>query len=195
VFSFDAAAARAALDAAGLPPVRGSGPPVRFAFTCLVQADPRYERLALLIQRQLLRVDVDMRLQPVPLRDFQTQVLSGRFDAFLSDVVAGLGLDLIYANWHSTPPGPYFRTGYRSADAVLDRARGARSDDETRAAVHALQRTMFEDPPAVFIHWAYASRAVNRRIVVPADGGNDILRSVDAWRRADAPDYVAGAAP
>lgn len=193
VFSFDAAAARAALDAAGFRPAKRSGPPIRLAFTCLVQADPRYQRLALLIQRQLLTVDVDMRLQSVPLPEFGSRVLSGEFDAFLSDVVAGLGLDLIYANWHSTPPGPYFRTGYRSADAVLDRIRQARSDEETRAAVHALQRTMFDDPPAVFIHWAYASRALSRRVAVPPDDGNDIMRSVDAWRRIDAASGGTGA--
>jgi ABC-type transport system substrate-binding protein len=195
VFTFDAAAARAALDAAGLAPVRtGQGPPVRLAFTCLMQADPRYERLALLIQRQLLTVDVDMRLEAVPLPEFGARVVSGKFDAFLSDVIAGLGLDLVYANWHSTPPGPYFRTGYRSADAALDRVRHARTEAEARDAVHALQRTMFEDPPAVFIHWTYASRALSRRVAVPPDDGNDVMRSVDAWRRADGRPAGAGAA-
>ena len=192
-FSFDPAGARAALDAVGLRPARRAGPPVRLSFTCLVQADPRYERLALLIQRQLLTVDVDMQLEAVPLAEFSGRALAGKFDAFLADVVAGHGLDLIYANWHSSPAGPYFRTGYRSADAVLDRVRQARTDEETRAAVHALQQTMFDDPPAVFIHWAYASRALSRRVVVPADDGNDIIRSVDAWRRADAPSGDTGA--
>lgn len=193
-FTFDPDGAKAALDAAGLPATRRNGPPTRLSFTCVLPADPRYERLALLIQRQLLTVDVEMRLQPVPMSEFQRHVLSGKFDAFLVEVVAGFGLDLIYANWHSSPAGPYFRTGYRSADPVLDRLRQARTDEETRAAVHALQNTMFEDPPAVFIHWAYASRALSRRVVVPADDGNDIMRSVDAWRRADGPAAGAGAA-
>lgn len=192
-FTFDPAAAKAALDAAGLRPARRDGPPIRLSFSCLVPADPRYERLALLIQRQLLTLDVDMQLRALPLEEFRKQVLAGTFDAFLVEVVAGFGLDLIYANWHSTPPGPYFRSGYTGADAVLDRLRRARTDDETRAAVHALQRTMFEDPPAVFIHWAYASRALSRRVVVPADDGNDIIRSVDAWRRVDGPAAGAGA--
>jgi peptide/nickel transport system substrate-binding protein len=192
-FGFDAPAAKAALDAAGLRPAARKGPPIRFSFTCVVPADPRYERLALLIQRQLLSIDVDMRLRPVPLDEFRRHVLSGEFDAFLAEVVAGFGLDLIYANWHSSPPGPYFRTGYTGADAVLDRVRQARTDGDTRAAVHALQKTMFDDPPAVFIHWAYASRALSRRVVVPADDGNDVIRSVDVWRRVDGPASGAGA--
>ena len=51
--------------------------------------------------------------------------------------------------WHSTRRTPFIRTGYTGADAALDRVRAARTDDETRAAVHDLQRTMHDDPPAV----------------------------------------------
>ena len=72
------------LDAAGLRP-DGSGPAqARLTFTCLVLAEPRFERLALLMQRQLLSVDVDMRLEALPRTEFATRVASGRFDAFLA---------------------------------------------------------------------------------------------------------------
>jgi hypothetical protein len=89
--------------------------------------------------------------------------------------------------WHSTPPSPFFRSGYASADASLDRLRAARTDDETRAAVHALQRTMHEDPPAVFLYWEQRSRAVSRRFLLPTGEDLDILRSIDRWQLVDRP--------
>jgi peptide/nickel transport system substrate-binding protein len=191
-FAFDPGAARAALDAAGLRRKPGTGSPSRFSFTCLVQA-PRYERLALLIQRQLLAVDVDMRLEAVPISDFRPRAASGKFDALLGELIAGRGLSFTSLLWHSSPT-PLIRTGYAGADAALDRVRVARTDDELRQAVRDLQRTMHDDPPAAFLYWAQASRAVSRRFVLPAAGGDvDILRSVDRWQLVDRRAAGAGA--
>jgi peptide/nickel transport system substrate-binding protein len=183
-FAFDPAAARAALDAAGLPRT-AVAPRTRFTFTCLVPTDPRYERLALLLQRELLDVDVDMRLEALPLSEFASRLAGGRFDAFLYEVIGGRGIGWSYALWHSAPHGPLFDTGYTGADRVLDRMREARTDDETREAVHALQRTMFEDPPAAFLYWIEGSRAVSRRFTIPAGEGTDILSTVAQWQLAD----------
>ena len=191
-FAFDPAAAGAALDAAGLRRKAGARSPSRFSFTCLVQADERYERLALLLQRQLLAVDVDMRLEAVPMSDFQPRVASGRFDAFLGELIATHGLSFTYMLWRSTPE-PFIRTGYTGADAVLDRVRAARTDDELRQAVHDLQRALHDDPPAAFLYWGQSSRAVSRRFVLPAGDDVDILRSVDRWRLVDRRAAGAGA--
>ncbi len=80
-----------------------------------------------------------MRLEAVPLSDFRPRVASGKFDAFLGELIASHGLSFTYLLWHSTPE-PFIRTGYAGADAVLDRVRAARTDDELRQAVHDLQR-------------------------------------------------------
>jgi peptide/nickel transport system substrate-binding protein len=184
-FPFDPAAARAALDAAGLRR-RAAAPGLRFTFTCLVPTDPKYERLALLLQRELLDIDVDMRLETLPLREFGQRLLDGRFDAFLTEMIAGHGLDLTYSIWHSAPAGgSYFRTSYTGADRVLDRLRDARTEAEVRDAVHALQRTMFEDPPAVFLYWNETSRAVSRRFTIPGGEGTDIISTVAQWQLAE----------
>ena len=180
-FTYDPPAARTALDAAGLRSKGGAGRKPRFSFTCVVQAAPHFERLALLIQRELLGIDVDMRLEALPLSEFGARVGSGRFDAFLGELIASHGLGFTYMLWHSTPP-PFIRTGYKGADAALDRVRDARTDDDLRAAVHGLQQTMRDDPPAVFLYWAQASRAVSRRFVLPAGDDQDILRNVDRWQ-------------
>ena len=191
-FGFDPAAAASMLEAAGVRRRGGPGEP-RLTFTCLVLAEPRFERLALVVQRQLLGVDVDMRLEALPVPEFAARLAAGRFDAFLTELIASSGLGFSYMMWHANPPGPFFRSGYASANPVLDRLRGARTDDETRAAVHALQRTMHDDPPAVFLYWEQRSRAVSRRFALPAGDDRDILRSIDRWRLVSRDD--AGGAP
>jgi peptide/nickel transport system substrate-binding protein len=182
-FAFDPPAARAALDAAGLRRKAGSVTAPRFSFTCVVQADSRIERVALLIQRQLLLVDVDMKLEAVPMSAFPQRIGTGRYDAFLGEMAASHGLGFTYSWWHSTPPS-LIRTGYTGADAALDKIRAARTDDDLRAAVRDLQRRMHDDPPAVFLYWGQISRAVSRRFVLPAGDDIDILRSVDRWQIA-----------
>jgi ABC-type transport system substrate-binding protein len=193
----DAGAARAGLEAAGLRRGTGVPAPPRLRFTCLVQADPAFERLALILQRQLLAVDVDMQLEALPLPEFGERLAAGRFDAFLSELIAGHGLGFSYLMWHSNPANPFFRSGYTGADAVLDRLRGARTDDAVRIAVHDLQRTMFEDPPAAFLYWGQASRAVSRRFELPPGDDQDILRSIERWRAlaGAGPQTNAGAGP
>jgi hypothetical protein len=126
-----------------------------------------------------------MRLEALPGREFSTRLAAGQFDAFLTELIASSGLAFTYMMWHSNPPSPFFRSGYTSADAALDRIRAARTEDETRAAVHALQRTMRDDPPAAFLYWEQRSRAVSRRFVLPAGDDLDILRSVDRWQLVD----------
>ena len=46
--------------------------------------------------------------------------------------MAGRSLSWVYEFWHSHERGTLMNSGYRSADAVLDRIRGARTDDEVR---------------------------------------------------------------
>ena len=50
---------------------------------------------------------------------------------------------------------------------------------------------MFTDPPAIFLYWEYASRAVSRRFITPVEDGGDVLRTVDQWHLA--PDAAAAA--
>jgi len=185
-YDVDRAAAAAMLDAARL---RRPGPNAgtRFSFNCLVASDSRYERLALLVQRQLLSVDVDMKLEAVPFEELAERLATGKFDAYLGEMISGPGLEFVYMVWHSNPPSPFMRSGYAGANAALDQVRSARTDDETRAAVRALQRTFYDDPPAAFLYWDQASRVVSRRFLLPAGSEDqDIMRFVDRWQLAGA---------
>jgi peptide/nickel transport system substrate-binding protein len=185
-FVFDPAAANHRLDAAGFrsrPSVDGRLPG-RFSFTCLVFAsDPRFERLAVLVQRQLADVGIDMKLLPVKQDELEQRLSSGAFDAFLFEMF-GRSLSFLDEFWHSHEGGR-LNTGYRSADAALDRMRRARSEDEVRATVAEFARILHDDPPAAFLAWQETTRAVSTKFDVSPETNRDIFTNVWQWRPAD----------
>ncbi|HEY8551002.1 MAG TPA: ABC transporter substrate-binding protein [Vicinamibacterales bacterium] len=187
-FRHDPARAARMLDEAGLPlrPARKEGERAgRFAFTCLVPiGDPRFERVGLIVQRQLIELGVDMRLEALPLPDLAERLAAGKFDAFLFELLSGHGLDFTHWFWRSPGP-PIMKTGYRAADAVLDRITKAGTDQAMREAVADLQRVMHEDPPGIFLYWSETTRAVSRRFNLPREPDRDILSTVARWRVAD----------
>jgi ABC-type transport system substrate-binding protein len=159
--------------------------PVRLSFKCLVLGnDSRFDRIEVLVQKQLAEVGIEMQLVALPLDQFNERVKAGDFDAFVMEM-AGRSLSWVYAFWHSHP-GMYADSGYRSADPVLDRLKAARDDDETRAAVAELTQVLHDDPPAAFLTWQQQTRAVSTKFDVGPEENRDILTNLWQWRPADA---------
>ena len=182
-FAFDPNAAKARLDKAGLVARPGEGGvPTRFSFSCLTFAnDTRFERLEVLVQKQLADVGIDMKLVPLPQNDLVVRLQKGDFDAFIFEM-AGRSLSWVYTFWRSQNPPTMVDTGYRSADTVLDRIKTARSDDEVKAYVAELGRILHDDPPAAFLAWQETSRAVSHRFDVAAEENRDIFTNIWQWR-------------
>ena len=188
--AYNPEAARLRLDSAGFPVVasRPGAMPSRLRFTCLMYGeDPRFERIALVLQKQLYDIGVDMQLEAVPLTNLAKRVQSGDYDAFLLEMLSGRSLTWLYRAWRSRPPGvpvEFFASGYTAADAVLDRLRHTITEPETREAIGELQRVLYDDPPALFLAWPQASRAVSADIDVPYVPDSDIFGRVAKFRRA-----------
>jgi len=188
---YDPAKAIELLEAKGLriPPADGANgaarrdTPSRFRFTCLTyEGDMRFERMGLLLQRQLAEVGIDMRIEVVSVAELMKRLHIGQFDAFLVDLISNSGLDRVYQFWHSPEGAPkQFDTGYTGADAALDRVREARTEEETRQAVRSLQQVMRDDPPAIFLLWSHTSRAVSARFRVPLTPDRDIFATLPQW--------------
>ena len=119
--AFNPEAAKLRLDGADLK-VRARSVeqmPSRLAFTCLIlSGDDRFERIALLVQRQLYAVGIDMRIVPLSVGEITPRLAAGDFDAFIMEAVGGRILGWGYDFWHSPTPGARvaFRTGYVAAD-------------------------------------------------------------------------------
>jgi peptide/nickel transport system substrate-binding protein len=183
-FTYDPDSAQRRLDSAGLTAGRNAigEMPMRFSFTCLLYfEDSRFERLALLVQKQLADIGIDMKLTPVKRENLVQRLSSGDFDAFLFEGY-GRSLSYMYEFWHSHER---INSGYSAADTTLDRMRMAKSDDDVRASVADLARILYDDPPAAFIAWQQASRAVSARFDVAAEAHRDILLNLWQWRQVE----------
>ena len=181
-------AARLRMDAAGLPmrPAPASGGMAsRFSIRCLFWNDPQFERIALLLQRQLMEVGIDLVLEGADDREVQRRAGSGDFDTYLYQLASGKSFDWTYRFWHSPEAGVgYQNSGYTGVDSVLERLRTVRSDPEVRTAVADLRQRFYEDVPAAFLAWPEATRAIDARFDVGDQSGPDIFANLWKWRPA-----------
>ena len=188
-FTYDPDAARRLMNVSGEKAGGRAGKTSRISFECLVFAnDSRFERLAVLVQKELADVGIEMKLVPLAQDSLVPRLQSGDFDAFLFEMY-GRALSFAYEFWHShdVARSNTVNTGYTAADAVLDRMRAASSDNEMRTDVAEFERILHDDPPAAFIAWQRASRAVSTRFDVAAERDRDILSNVWQWRQVEAP--------
>jgi len=191
-YAYDPARAAALLDAAGLTDSNRRQdlrrPPARLRFTCIFATNfPLWERMALLVQRNLSQIGVDMQLESLSVDDFNRRIATGDFDAVLGEIIAGNSAGRPYVFWYST--SKQNAAGYRNpqVDAGFDRLKQAPDDDATRAAFHDLQIQLLNDPPGVFLAFGDTTRAVSRRFQPVTPAGGDVLRTISEWRLAGEP--------
>lgn len=165
---------------AGLSVKKESGRmPSRLRLRCLVYGPQR--QMALVLQRQLALVDVDLELAMPPTREMLGRLMKGDFDAFVFEVASARLLKLPYMAWHSR--SSLIPSGYSGADDVLQQMHDAANDETLLAATRAFQQRVHDDPPAIFLAWGSTSRAVTRRFKIPATS-EDIFHTIARWKRA-----------
>jgi peptide/nickel transport system substrate-binding protein len=191
-YVYDPSLAATTLDAAGLR-VREqpNGRRARFTFTCILPENRvTWERIALNVQQQLYDVGVDMQLELLSAEEYDKRIRAGDFDAVIIDMLSGPTFSRPYAFWHwGNEQRPLNVFGYRSAaaDRWFAAVQGAASDAEYRVAAAQLQRTMLEDPPALFLAWSERTRAVSRRFNVSAESGPDPMSNFWRWTVSNGP--------
>ena len=183
---FDPARAGQRLDAAGFPLRPGktaSAPRIRFSFRCLVwNEDPQFERIAIMIQRQLFDVGVDMQLESISLTPLVLRARAGDFDSFLVQANASRTLENTYVFWNSTARPKRQDSGYTGADELLDELRRSVAEADTRRVLASLAQKFHDDAPAVFIAWTEVTRAVDSGFDVNGTAVPDPLASIWQWR-------------
>ena len=149
-------AARLRLDAArsARPAVEGRQHAGRLSFTCLVFGDdPRFERLAVLLQRQLADVGIEMRLEAAAARRAQrARRKAGDFDAFLFEM-AGRSLSWVYEFWHSQEARARQQRIPRRPMPCSTASSGRRRRREPGRRWPTAAKILHDDPPAAFLAW------------------------------------------
>jgi ABC-type transport system substrate-binding protein len=161
--------------------------PSRFSFRCIVYQP--LERIALMVQKQLYEIGVNMEIELAGNVDLGRRLGAGNYDAYLYWLTTGRSLTWPYLFWHSPESGrPVFlQTGYSAADETLEQVRYAANDEEFRNAVAAFQKVIHDDPPAVFLAWEERMRAVSQKFEVSGlEPGRDVIASLWRWRPAEA---------
>jgi peptide/nickel transport system substrate-binding protein len=188
-FGYDAQAATALLDAAGLrvriPDDESDRPPSRLRFTCLLPADfSLLEQIGLEVQKQLYDVDVDMQFEVIPIQEYDTRLREGRFEAVLLDSNSGPTLARPYVFWGSTKVFKGFNVfGYENAETerLFQILHTSTNEATIRSATYRLQQALMSDPPALFLVWNERARAVNSRFRVVEAPGRDPLHTIWQW--------------
>jgi peptide/nickel transport system substrate-binding protein len=186
-YTYNTEAATIQLDSAGFrmkPAAKPGEMPRRFKLRCVtVSNQSRFEKIALVLQKQLYAVGVDLQIEALPADELVKRITSGDFDTVLIQRASGRSLGWTYRTFHSLK----IPTGYSAADKVLDRLRSTTIDTQVRSAVSDLQQIFHDDPPAIFIAWPKVTRAVSTKFVVPEEPGRDVLSSLWQWRVAEPP--------
>jgi peptide/nickel transport system substrate-binding protein len=184
-YTHNTEAATLRLDAAGLKNgvAKPGQMPSRVRIRCLTLANQaRYEKIALVLQKQLYEIGVDLVVEPLSGRDIMARLQSRDFDTVLIERTSGRSLAWTYLSYHSSETP----SGYTGADRILDRLRMTTSESEIRSLVSDLQQVLHDDPPAIFIAWPKVARAVSSKFTVPEEQGRDVMSTLWQWRPADA---------
>ncbi|MGE0704227.1 MAG: ABC transporter substrate-binding protein [Vicinamibacterales bacterium] len=153
----------------------------------LLFTEASHERLALMLQRQLQAIGVDLTLETAPLDQAISRVIRGDFDAFLIDAAHGPMMVRPYLMWHSRAPRNWGHFSSAEVDQAFETIQRAPDDEAYRAGVAAFQRAIVNDPPAIFLTWGERSRAVSSSFEVPAEPNRDIFpTTLRLWRPVDA---------
>lgn len=185
-YSYDPARAVALLDSAGVPPASNRGkdaPPSRLSFSCLVpEGFDLWERMALLTQKNLAQIGVQMDLESVSFPEFNRRIGTGDFEAVVIEFVAGNTASRAYTFWYSSSKRNVW--GYRNPelDNALDEIRTAADETTYRKAFSQFQTVSVDDPPAIFLALGEVTRAVSKRFHVVAAPGTDIISTIADWQ-------------
>lgn len=171
-YPYDPAKAKALLKEAGFVDSNGDGIFERdgkpFSFEIITNQNKEREKSAVLIQRRLKEVGIDVKIRAIEWASFISRFIkTGDFDV----VVLGWGLGLDpdqYNIWHSSQqaPGQFNFIGYNnpSIDKLLEQGRLELNPDKRMKIYHEFARVLLEDSPIVYLSAGYGLTAIHKRV-------------------------------
>lgn len=171
-YPYDPARARQLLQEAGYADSDGDGILDRhgkpLAFEILTNQNKEREKSAVLIQRRLKEIGIDVKIRVLEWASFIGRFIkTGDFDAVVLGWSLGLEPDQ-YNIWHSSQqaPGQFNFIGYDNpqVDALLEQGRLQLDPDKRMKIYHEFARLLLEDSPVVYLYAGYGLPAVHRRV-------------------------------
>ncbi|HEY3300394.1 MAG TPA: peptide-binding protein [Methylophilaceae bacterium] len=171
-YPYDPNKAKALLREAGFVDTNGDGVLERngkpFTFEILTNQNKEREMSAVLIQRRLKEVGIDVKIRVIEWASFISRFIkTGDFDA----VVLGWSLSLDpdqYNIWHSSQqaPGQFNFIGYHNpkVDELLEQGRLELDPDKRMKIYHEFSKILLEDSPVVYLSAGYGLSAIHKRV-------------------------------
>ena len=164
--------ARALLREAGFADTNGDGILEKdgkpFSFEILTNQNKEREMTAVLIQRRLKEVGIEVNIRVLEWASFLGRFIKPKqFDA----VVLGWSLSLDpdqYGIWHSSQqaPGQFNFISYSNpqADKLLEAGRIELNPDKRMKIYHAFSKILLEDSPVIYLSAGYGLSAIHKRV-------------------------------
>jgi len=171
-YPYDPIKARALLREAGFADTNGDGILEKdgkpFSFEILTNQNKEREMTAVLIQRRLKEVGIEVNIRVLEWASFLGRFIKPKqFDA----VVLGWSLSLDpdqYGIWHSSQqaPGQFNFISYSNpqADKLLEAGRIELNPDKRMKIYHAFSKTLLEDSPVIYLSAGYGLSAIHKRV-------------------------------
>lgn len=138
------------------------------AFEILTNQNKQREMSAVLVQRRLKEIGIDVQIRVLEWASFIGRFIkTGDFDV----VLLGWGLSLDpdqYSIWHSSQQGPgqFNFIGYNNprVDKLLEQGRLELDPDKRMKIYHEFAKILLEDSPVVYLYAGYGLPAIHRRV-------------------------------
>ena len=171
-YAYDPIKAKALLKEAGFTDSDGDGIVERdgkpFEFEIITNQNKEREKSAVLIQRRLKEVGIDVKIRAIEWASFISRFIkTGDFDVVV--LGWGLGLDPDQFNiWHSSQnqPGQFNFINYKNPqiDALLEQGRLELNPDNRMKIYHEFAKVLLEDSPIVYLSAGYGLTAIHKRV-------------------------------
>jgi peptide/nickel transport system substrate-binding protein len=171
-YPYDVVKAKALLSEAGFADHDGDGILDRdgkpLAFEILTNQNKQREMSAVLIQRRLKEIGIDVQIRVLEWASFVGRYIkTGDFDV----VLLGWGLSLDpdqFSIWHSSQqePGQFNFIGYSNprVDQLLEQGRLELDPGKRMKIYHEFARILLEDSPVVYLFAGYGLPAIHKRV-------------------------------
>ena len=139
-----------------------------FEFEILTNQNKQREMTAVLVQRRLKEIGIDVKIRVLEWASFINRFIKTRdFKA----VVLGWSLSLDpdqFNIWHSSQQGPgqFNFVGYENprVDELLELGRRELDNDKREEIYHEFSKLLLEDSPIVYLYAGYGLSAINKRV-------------------------------